>query len=186
MSIGKGGLMPLLKGTSQSVIQKNIAEMSETHPRDQAIAAALNTARHSRAGGGAVHTGPIHASVPGRTDRLPIHVPSGSYVIPADVVSGIGEGNTSAGMRILDHIFSPSGRYGERTGSIYALRTGGSIMRKPTPAMVAGGEYVVNPDVVEMIGKGNLEKGHDILDLFVKAQRQKLVKTLKKLPEPAK
>ena len=32
----------------------------------------------------------LHSTVPGRTDKLPIQVPSGSFVIPADVVSGLG------------------------------------------------------------------------------------------------
>ena len=33
-----------------------------------------------------LHTGPIHSKVAGRTDYLPMHVPSGSYVIPADII----------------------------------------------------------------------------------------------------
>jgi len=32
-----------------------------------------------------LHTGPIHSPVAGRTDHLPMHVPAGSYVIPADL-----------------------------------------------------------------------------------------------------
>lgn len=38
----------------------------------------------------------------GRTDVLNRAVPAGSYVIPADVVSGLGEGNTMAGANVLD------------------------------------------------------------------------------------
>lgn len=38
----------------------------------------------------------------GRTDVLPLSVPAGSYVVPADVVSGMGEGNTNAGANVLD------------------------------------------------------------------------------------
>lgn len=42
--------MPLKKGTSRKVIGKNIKEMEESgHPRKQAIAAALSTARKSGA-----------------------------------------------------------------------------------------------------------------------------------------
>ena len=33
-----------------------------------------------------LHVGPIHSPVAGRTDHLPMHVPSGAYVIPADIV----------------------------------------------------------------------------------------------------
>lgn len=42
--------MPLKKGKSKSVIGSNIKEMEASgHPRKQAIAAALNTARQSGA-----------------------------------------------------------------------------------------------------------------------------------------
>lgn len=42
--------MPLKKGKSKKVIGENIAEMEESgHPKKQAIAAALNTARKSGA-----------------------------------------------------------------------------------------------------------------------------------------
>ena len=91
--------MPLKRGKSQDTISNNIAEMIKAgHPRDQAIAAALSTARKVRASGGQVvtkvHSGPIHSAVAGRTDHLPMHVASGSYVIPADIISAMGEGNT--------------------------------------------------------------------------------------------
>src|SRR5215472_12241131 len=41
----------------------------------------------------------------GRTDTLPINVPSGSYVVPADIVSGIGQGNSAGGAKLLDSFF---------------------------------------------------------------------------------
>ena len=41
--------MPLLKGTSKKTIGKNIKEEEKTHPKNQAIAIALNTARKSGA-----------------------------------------------------------------------------------------------------------------------------------------
>jgi hypothetical protein len=96
--------MPLKKGSSQKTISSNISEMMEHgHPRAQAIAAALRTAR---AHGGKVHKGPIHSSVAGRTDHLPMHVASGSYVIPADIISAMGEGNSMAGFKVAQNIFS--------------------------------------------------------------------------------
>jgi hypothetical protein len=52
------------------------------------------------------HTGIIHMAVGGRTDHLPMNVYANSYVLPADVVSGLGEGNTLAGAKIIDHMFS--------------------------------------------------------------------------------
>lgn len=118
-----------------------------------------------------VHVGAIHAPIPGRTDRLNVHVPDGSYVIPADIVSGIAEGNTLAGTKLLDELFGAQEH-----------AKGGRV----TPAIVAGGEYVVSPEAVMKLGGGDLKKGHDLLDEFVKQQRRKLIKTLRKLPGPAK
>ena len=51
------------------------------------------------------HVGPINSGVAGRTDHLPMHVPSGSYVLPADIVSAHGEGNTIAGFKVLRRVF---------------------------------------------------------------------------------
>lgn len=172
--------MPLKKGHSKSAISSNIREMSKTHPHDQAVAAAMRMAHEYAAGGGKSFTGAIHSIVPGRTDRLPIHVPDGSFVIPADIVSGIGEGNTMAGTKILDKMFGDKGAYAGFPAK--AKAKGGRL----TPAIVAGGEYIISPEVVEAIGDGDISRGHDILDDFVKSQRKKLIKTLKKLPGPAR
>jgi hypothetical protein len=48
----------------------------------------------------AMYQGPIRSHVPGRTDRHEMDVKSGSYVVPADVVSIVGQGNTEAGNNI--------------------------------------------------------------------------------------
>ena len=46
--------MPLQKGKSQETISSNISEMVRAgHPQEQAVAAAMETARRSRAEGGA-------------------------------------------------------------------------------------------------------------------------------------
>ena len=67
-------------------------------------------ARPFAAGGGVApqhktFSGPIVSAVPGRTDKHLTQVPSGSFVIPADIVSGHGEGNTLAGMNTLQKLF---------------------------------------------------------------------------------
>lgn len=112
--------MPLAHGNSRAVISRNISEMQAAgHPHNQAVAAALATARkHAQMGralplqgapgSGAeenVFAGPLHSHVPGRTDKINLNVKPGSYVIPADVVSILGEGNTLAGTVVLRAMF---------------------------------------------------------------------------------
>lgn len=96
--------------------------------RKQAIAAALRTAR---ARGGKVHAGAIHSSVAGRTDHLPMHVASGSYVIPADIISAMGEGNSMAGFKVAKSIFSveniTKGTPYDESGLPYSKADGGRL-----------------------------------------------------------
>lgn len=168
--------MPLKQGSSQKTISANISEMIDAgHPRNQAIAAALSTARKKRAEGGGVsekiHVGPIHSPVAGRTDHLPINVPSGSYVIPADIISAMGEGNTMAGFRTANKVFGVQGASEE----------------PPVEVVVAGGEYIITPENVrDRVGGGDIDIGHRNLDNFVLMYREETVKTLKKLPGPKK
>jgi len=166
--------MPLLEGKGQKTIGANIREMIHAgHPQDQAVAAALNQARQSRAAGGSsekIHVGPIHSPVAGRTDHLPINVPSGAYVIPADIISAMGEGNTMAGFRIANVIFGMQER-GDGA---------------PVEIVAAGGEYVISPASVARVGGNDIDHGHAVLDDFVKKYRAKTVETLKKLPGPKK
>ena len=52
------------------------------------------------------------------------------------------------------------------------------------PVRLSGGEYVVLPQFVQAIGRGDIERGHNVLDAFVKKKRADLVKKLRKLPGP--
>jgi len=145
--------MPLLPGKRN--VGHNIEEMEAAgHPRAQAIAAALDVARRKkRAEGGSTvhkfHSGPIHSSVAGRTDHLPITVESGSYVLPADCVSHLGENNTLAGFKVLRRMFGgePYGRSSdpyEQRGGPYGAQmpraTGGKVERR------AAGILFVSPE----------------------------------------
>jgi hypothetical protein len=86
-----------------------------------------------------LHTGPLHSTVAGRTDHLPSNVPNGSYVLPADIVSAMGEGNTMAGFKVAKRMFEGArrhfgglpyaggnGPYGQ-SGGPYGMAKGGEV-----------------------------------------------------------
>jgi hypothetical protein len=164
------------------------------NPLHEKIPSAMNGVVHHQ-----IHKGPIHSPVAGRTDHLPMNVESGSYVIPADIISAMGEGNTMAGFKIAKHMFSshpyfqeakmPYGMksntpYGGGAGPYGAKLAAGG--KAPVEIVAAGGEYVITPQEVEQIGGGDIDHGHEILDHFVTGYRQKTIDTLKKLPGPKK
>lgn len=209
--------MPLEKSSSEAAFRRNVAEMiNADHPRDQALAAAYRIKRERRAAGGPVtpwfvrsearsmlHQGPIMSAVPGRTDRHNMKVAPGSYVVPAQAVSHLGENNTMAGMAVLNKMFG-MGPYGSAPMKIArgpgAPKLTGHV---PRPARIAsggdvgdgddgvdivtaGGEYVIPPEVVAEIGQGDIDAGHAILDRWVTSIQKKHAETIKTLPKPAK
>lgn len=118
-----------------------------------------------------VWVGPIPSNVCGRTDHLPVNVPAGAYVFPADIVSALGEGNTIAGFQALNDFFGPQ------------TYNGGEVRE----VVVAGGEYVLTPETIQSrVGGGDLDAGHKTLDDFVVKYRAKTIKVLKALPGPKK
>jgi hypothetical protein len=149
-----------------------------------------------------LHSGPIHSVVAGRTDHLPMHVPTGAYVLPADIVSSHGEGNTINGFKNLESVFGFMGGSPYHQGSMpfgqgsgmyggageYHKAHGGEVPEHdtPVPIVAAGGEYVIHPHAVRRIGGGDMDHGHKVLDEFVLKSRKKTVKTLNKLPGPKK
>ena len=106
-----------------------------------------------KAGAEKVWVGPIPSNVCGRTDHLPVNVPAGAYVLTADIVSALGEGNTIAGFYTLEDFLGKQ-RY---------------IDDEPkTEVVVAGGEFVIDPQTIAyMIGGGDLEHGQEVLDGFI-------------------
>lgn len=132
-------------------------------------ASAMDIARRvKRAKGGAVHVGPIKGHTGGRADKVPMHVPEGSYVVPADVVSGLGEGNTDAGQKAIAKMF-PSHR-----------ARGGAV-----PIMAAHGETIISPEQLKARFGDDLDHAHAIMDEWVKHERAQLIETLQRLPGPA-
>lgn len=132
----------------------------------------------------------------GRTDIHNIQVPAGSYVVPADVVSGLGEGNTMAGAGVMDRMMHSNpygiegggGKHGASMGPPRMKLAKGGSANAPSgsvPIVVAGGEMIYYPGTIAK-KFGNLKKGHSVMDAFVKRSRANNVKTLSKLPGPKK
>ncbi len=136
-----------------------------------------------------VTSGFLHSTIPGRTDRLATSVRAGSHIIPADVVSSFGQGNSLAGarnldttMRALPSAFAKGGRTTKSAPPSPPL----SGQDDHQPVMLAGGEYVVGPEEVRAIGEGDQKKGHDILDKMIVRVRRKEAHKMLKLPGPKK
>lgn len=168
--------------------------------RAQAIAIALHEAGMSRQRAEGGHVNPttgyrggfqpmekggfIATDVPGRTDKHYVTVKEGSYVLPADHVSALGQNNSIAGAKVVRDMFGHGTRYGPRL-KIPAFARGGGIRESDgVPVVVAGGEIVLPPEIVRRIGNGNLQKGHESLDRWVLATRKKHIKKLKSLKPP--
>lgn len=152
------------------------------------------------------YEGMIKSGVPGRTDKIHMNVPAGSYVLPADIPSALGQGNSVAGGRILQKMFSSGplgmspmrgmgrpnfghmGVPGPRPLSMgnkkFPYATGGAT--DTVPIVAAGGEFTIHPDVVKDIGHGDIKAGHRVLDKFVLKVRKEHIKTLRKLKPPKK
>lgn len=158
-------------------------------------------------------SGMLTGSTMGRSDRLMATAPSGSYILPADVVAGLGEGNSLAGARVIDEMLhsNPYGIQGSKTrsrqppearapmpreddgeGQQFAAKGGGlrasgvkdGSEGENVPVALSHGEYQVSPEHVRMIGHGNLKAGHAILDSWVMKMRAHQIEKLKKLKPP--
>lgn len=138
--------------------------------------------------------GLLHSAVAGRTDHLQVNTPVGAYVIPADIVSGIGEGNTLAGAKFLEDVFkdgpwntqplkTKKSHGPPRPPAAAAKASGGATH---VPILGAGGEYVVSPQKVLALGGGDMDRGHKILDKWVVQERKRIANEMLKLPGPVK
>lgn len=155
-----------------------------------------------------MHSGPIMSVVPGRTDRHNMTLASNSYVMPAQAVSHLGQSNSMAGMKVLNSMFGHGGPYGAGAMPIKhgagaprapaaahprkaGFDAGGDVGEpqgdgSPVDVVTAGGEYVIPPESVARVGGGDLKHGHNVLDDWVNSILADHIKTLKKLPGPAK
>lgn len=198
--------MPLIHSKSEPAFKENVRTLMHevgksphVKSQKQALAIAYSEKRRAKAEGGGVFAGPIVSAVPGRTDDHEMDVASGSYVLPSSHVASLGEDNTLAGMQHLKQI----GPHGIRKLA-HAAQGAKDVIRKhrlkraiggatqddetghPVPVMTAGGEHVMSPDDVRVVGDGDVTLGHRLLDNWVVQNRKHHVKTLQKLKPPAR
>lgn len=164
--------MPLEKSASKPAFVRNLKTELKTKPRDQALAIAYSIKRKARKDGGQVHVGPIIGATGGRADKRPLDVPDSCYVIPADIVSGLGEGNTLNGHKIIARMFPhPTG--------------GKSSKGEPVPIAAADGEEIISPEQLMAKFGGDLKHAHAAMDAWVKHERKNIINTMARLPGPA-
>lgn len=150
--------------------------MHEGKPQDQALAIAYSIKRRAkRKKGGRVHIGPVIGDTGGRSDKVDTSVPNGTYVLPAQAVSHLGENNTMAGLKLLQHMFPNSSPKN-------AKAKGGEAV----PVAIADGEFCISPQDVRKVGGGDIDHGHRVLDQWVMQLKEDHIKTLRGLEPPAK
>lgn len=120
--------------------------------------------------------GAVRSDSPGRADNVETMASAGTYVIPADVVSALGEGNTPAGVQWLDQAVA---KLLQGDSSALKFRDGGSV-----PVRVSGGEYAVPPQAVAALGKGSYKAGVRKIEHLIAEIRDRTAKKLRRLPKP--
>lgn len=130
------------------------------------------TRKPHKAEGGPVFEGYIPGETGGRTDNKDISVQSGAYVVPADILSGLGEGNSHAGWAAISREYGLDRPHKADGGPTDAV-----------PIVAASGEAVIPPDAI-VAKHGSLDEGHAVLDALVKHVRARTIKHLKSIPGP--
>ena len=107
--------------------------------------------------------GPVPGATPGRADLVNATVPAGTYILPADVVSGMGQGNSAAGIQALHALFA-------------------QLPKSPAPTQdakvrLSGGEFAVTPEMLMQLGSAQL-------DNLVKSVRQQSAQAVASMPPP--
>lgn len=149
--------------------------------RDTEIGKALRLAKRQRVGSSRSATGALRGTGSGRADNVMLNVRSGSHVIPADVVSAIGKGNSLSGHSLLEKAFPGSSSRslrGKRLSKM-AMKSGGTV-----PVAASDGEFIVSPEDVSDVGNGDAKVGHSLLNQFIKDIRDRTVNSIINMGEP--
>jgi len=115
--------------------------------------------------------GPVFAAGGGKIPGEGLE--SGSFVLPADVVSHAGDGNTDAGVFRLNKMFGGGSASYALGGGVKGPTGGLDDLRQTTidgkrAAALSDGEYVVPRDAVSRLGGGSNKEGAEKLYNFMK------------------
>lgn len=99
----------------------------------------------------------------GQTDDVYTDLPEGSYVMDATTVSLLGDGNSKHGAKRVKQLVDSF----EHTGIVRMNRP-----HRKIKAAISDGEYVISPDEVARIGRGDNRRGSKELDRMRKKLRK--------------
>ena len=102
----------------------------------------------------------------GQDDRVPTTLREGDFVLTADVVSSLGDGNSRAGANILQQMINQVSSTQHPT---LVKKINNSAA--PIKALVSDGEFVVPKNVVLAVGQGDLDKGARVFQNLMKKVR---------------
>ena len=119
-------------------------------------------------------SGPIVGNTMGRADLVNTRVANNSFIVPAHVVSALGEGNTMAGMAKLSKMF-PSGGVKRAKGG----KSDGHV-----DVALSDGEFSIDPEHVLKFGGGDMAKGHRLLKMTCEHITDRAAEKLKHMPKP--
>lgn len=128
-------------------------------------------------------TGLVNSASPGRADLVETRLRRGSYVLPADVVSGLGQGNTMAGAKLLQSSL-PEAAEMAASGRIDRAMGGMAEPDDEIDVRLSGGEFLISPEQVLAIGGGDVASGASALDELVHAVRGSTRDALGRMPPP--
>lgn len=130
-------------------------------------------------GYGAASGGLIKGPGDGTADKIKTQVPSGSFILSADVVSKFGNGSSHRGAEVLDHFFDKLPSHPHSS----LMATGGRRQQSANvPVYLSNDEYCVSPDKVTALGNGSNEHGSHMLHQMMKNIRLQKDKSGGKLP----
>jgi hypothetical protein len=155
------------------------------------------TRAEARAGDAGPMTGYLHGATAGRADNLKGTALSDSYILPAEEIAGLGEGNSLMGARVIQAMLGsgpygtpmPRGSHGRGPPHPPPAQEprakGGEVGQEHTKVALSHGEFALTPEQVrDVFGGGDIKRGHRVLDLWVQEMRRRHIKELQKLRPP--